>query len=227
MHQRNSSSSVSDGALGQRGRDLEVVLGQLARHRVHGDVGERAVAHQDRARPRSSRCSRPAGAGSRPCGRRRTGSRRRRSGRCRRCGTTSCGWSRPSPRAGPSSPRTSLCGRFGRSTISPSVPRGSSLSSSSKMRTSKYSSLIDAGGVRLVAHARRLPRDEAGLGHAVGAAERVDAEALAQDRVDLDRQRRRADQAQRRVGLGRARPRHLGPVDVVGEQVGHRARAST
>ena len=111
MHQRNSSSSVS-GALLDGGGDLEVVLGQRAGHGVDGDVGERRRGTSGSARPRSWRCSRRGGGGSRPCGRRSRGSRRRRSGRCRRCGTTSCGWPRPWPPAGPSSPRTS-CGPAG------------------------------------------------------------------------------------------------------------------
>jgi hypothetical protein len=42
----------------------------------------------------------------------------------------------------PQYPSNIVWGRLGRTTISPSVPRGSSLSSSSKIRTSKYSSLI-------------------------------------------------------------------------------------
>jgi hypothetical protein len=42
-----------------------------------------------------------------------------------------------------------VCGRFGRITISPSVPRGNSLSSSSKMRTSKYSSLMTPAALGL------------------------------------------------------------------------------
>ena len=46
MHHRNSSSSVIDAPSVEGRGDLEVVLGQLARHRVHGDVGERAVAHE-------------------------------------------------------------------------------------------------------------------------------------------------------------------------------------
>ena len=81
----------------------------------------------------------------------------------------------------------------------------------------------DAGGVGLVADAGRLPRDEAGLGDAVGAGEGLEAEAVAEDVVDLGRHRGRAEQAEAGVGLGRARLRHLGTVDVVGQQVGHGA----
>ena len=80
-----------------------------------------------------------------------------------------------------------------------------------------------AGGVGLVADARRLPRDEAGLGDAVGAGEGLEAEAVAEDVVDLGRHRGRAQQPQAGVGLGGARLRHLGTVDVVGQQVGHGA----
>ena len=47
MHQRNSVASVSSAPSLEGGRDLEVVLGHLARHRVDDDVGERAVAHED------------------------------------------------------------------------------------------------------------------------------------------------------------------------------------
>ena len=49
----------------------------------------------------------------------------------------------------PQYPSNIVCGRFGRITISPSVPRGSSKSSSSKMRTSKYSSLITPAALGL------------------------------------------------------------------------------
>ena len=78
------------------------------------------------------------------------------------------------PRAGPSSPRTSRAGAWAARRSRRRCPAATSLSSSSKMRTSKYSSLIDAGRVRPVVDARRLPRDQAGLGHAVRAAERVE-----------------------------------------------------
>ena len=81
----------------------------------------------------------------------------------------------------------------------------------------------DAGRVRLVLDARRLPRDQRRLGDAVGAAERLDPEAVTDEPVDLDRQGRGADEPQGRVGLGGARAWHLRPVDVVGEQVRHRA----
>ena len=49
----------------------------------------------------------------------------------------------------PQYPSNIVWGRFGRMTISPSVPRGSSLSSSSKIRTSKYSSLTTPAALGL------------------------------------------------------------------------------
>ena len=53
----------------------------------------------------------------------------------------------------------------------------------------------DAGGVGLVLHARRLPRDEAGLGDAVVAREGLETEALAEDVVDLGRHGRQCHAA--------------------------------
>ncbi len=80
----------------------------------------------------------------------------------------------------------------------------------------------DAGGVGPVLDAWRLPRDQAGLGHAVRTAERLDPEARPKDAVDLGREGDCAHQAQGVVGLRRARARHLGAVDVMRQQVGHR-----
>ena len=81
----------------------------------------------------------------------------------------------------------------------------------------------DPSSVGLVLDALGLPRDQRGLGHPVGARERPDAEPLLERAVDLDGQRRGADEAQARVRLRRPRQRLFGTVDVVGEQVRHRA----
>ena len=89
-------------------------------------------------------------------------------------------------------------GRFGRMTISPSVSRGSSLSSSSKMRTSKYSSLTTPAALGLLrtpggCHEIRLASvtPYAPLKVSIPNRER-------RTLVDLDRQRRRPEQPQRR-----------------------------
>ena len=123
----------------------------------------------------------------------------------------------------PSSPRTSRAGASAAARSRRRCPAASSLSSSSKIRTSKYSSLITPAAFGRLLDAERRPRRQARLGQAVRAAEHVDAEALAERAVDLHRHRRGADEAQRRVRLGRARVRHLGAGLVVREQVRHRA----
>ena len=85
----------------------------------------------------------------------------------------------------------------------------------------------DAGGVGPVLDAGRLPRDQAGLGHAVRAAERLDAEARPQDDLSTSGGSGAAPIRRKvRLASGCARARHLGAVDVVGQQVGHGARAS-
>ncbi len=52
--------------------------------------------------------------------------------------------------ARPQYPSNMTCGRFGRTTISPSRPRSTSLSPSSKIRTSKYSSLTTPAALGLL-----------------------------------------------------------------------------
>ena len=108
-------------------------------------------------------------------------------------------------------------------TISPSVPRGCLDVVVVEDAHVEVLVVDDAGGLGLVLQAGRQPRDQRCLGEAVAARERADAEPALQDVVDLGRERHRGEQPEGVVRLRGARAGHLRAVDVVGEEVGHRA----
>ena len=211
---------VELGALLHRGRDLQVVLGQLARDGVDRDVGQSAVAHEDplhlEARDVLAAPSQVVGLAVDEVEIAVLVDAADVAGVVPPVPAGLDGHVRPTPVAlehhvGPLGPKDDLAVSSGGHLVvvvveDPHV----------EVLVVHY-----AGGVRPVLHSRRLPRDETGLGDPVHAGERGDAEPLFQHRVDLGRQRRRPDQPQRGVGGRVARARHLGTVDVVGEQVGH------
>ena len=191
MHQRNSSSSVSVAPSSRVAVTLRSSSVSVARHRVDRHVGQGAVAHEDALDLEAGDVLAAAAevvglavdeeqeavvvdpadvAGVVP---------------------PVPADARRSPPDGPSSPRTSRGGASAAPRSRPRRPEAASLSSSSKIRTSKYSSLITPAALGLLRDPRRLPRDQRRLRHPVGAAERLDPEAGPDHVVDLDRQRAR------------------------------------